>query len=279
MRRTISAVITTHRRPQLLLRALRSIAAEEHAPDEILIVEDGEDPDLPGLLAETGISHRLIQGRCGGAAAARNRALREAKGDYIIFLDDDDVAYPARIRQLTRAVHEHDADLVFGATLKKSDAGHWPVPTHYPPEPTPVDFRCVLSCMPHINAVLVRREILLAAGGFRSQSTYFDDWCAWLTLLDRGARAHYTPALVAEFSDTPHGLTRSVLESGSLAQKIREALTCVAWTEPAHRGLVARVLDALPAYAESLRSYDDYADHRFVHPSHGELPVPEGGND
>jgi len=267
MRRTISAVITTHRRPQLLLRALRSIAAEEHAPDEILIVEDGEDPELPGLLAETGIPHRLVQGRCGGAAAARNRALREATGDYVIFLDDDDVAYPARIRELARAAHGHDADLVFGSTLKKSDTGHWPVPTHYPKEPTPVDFRDVLSCMPHINAVLVRRERLIEAGGFQSRSTYFDDWCAWLTLLDRGARAHYTPALVAEFSDTPQGLTRTVMETGSLAHKIREALTCVAWSNPAHESLVARVIDALPAASASLRSYDDYANHRFVHPS------------
>ena len=87
---SISVVIPTRDRPELLRDALRSVAAQRLAPLEVRIADDGEHP-LPREFATPGPpEHVVVRVGEGLLAAARNRGSEGARGDVLAFLDDDD---------------------------------------------------------------------------------------------------------------------------------------------------------------------------------------------
>ncbi|CAD7377419.1 glycosyltransferase family 2 protein [Xanthomonas arboricola] len=96
---TLSLVIPTKDRTQLLRRALRSIAAQDRHPAEVIVVDDGSatpcrkvDAEFPSLNIFVQRNERSI-----GAAAARNLGALNAKGSVIGFLDDDDEYMPGAL--------------------------------------------------------------------------------------------------------------------------------------------------------------------------------------
>ena len=101
---SVAAVLTTTgTRPQLLLRALQSVAAQDHAVAEIIIVCDSADPRVAvetRALAEQALGDRPCQVLTTGggkrANYARNLGGRAASSQYIAFLDDDDEWRPRK---------------------------------------------------------------------------------------------------------------------------------------------------------------------------------------
>lgn len=90
-----SVVITTHLRPGLLARAVRSVKAQAGAP-QVVLVSDASCPDTDRLAAELLGGDDVYARRHGlpGPAESRNLGMRAADGDYLIFLDDDDALAP-----------------------------------------------------------------------------------------------------------------------------------------------------------------------------------------
>jgi hypothetical protein len=102
----VSAVIPTRHRPDLLLRALRSVFAQTHAPVEAVVVVDGPDPQTLRALAAVedprlrvvALEHNV------GGGQARNVGVEHSRGEWVAFLDDDDEWLPAKVeRQLAVA--------------------------------------------------------------------------------------------------------------------------------------------------------------------------------
>lgn len=115
----LTAAICTRDRPEELRRALRSLAAQAEPPEEILVVEnaprDGRvraliDAEFPGV--------RWTPEPVPGLDFARNRALAEATGDVVAFLDDDAVADPG----WAGALHAPFADPRVGAVTGRVEA-------------------------------------------------------------------------------------------------------------------------------------------------------------
>lgn len=99
---TITAVLTTYRRPERAQRALRSILAQTLPPTEIVVVEDGSTSkgltDLVEQVAHRGVKYvRHEKNR--GLAAARNTGLGLSTGEYVAYLDDDDEWLPNRLER------------------------------------------------------------------------------------------------------------------------------------------------------------------------------------
>lgn len=92
---TITAVITTFRRPKTLRRAINSVFTQKTLPDELLVIDNADDAETKETVLSFGSFHqvsiRYIVEKKSGASAARNRGIKEAECDYIAFLDDDDV--------------------------------------------------------------------------------------------------------------------------------------------------------------------------------------------
>ena len=87
----ISCVITAHERPDVLAETIRSALGQTLPPIEVIVVDDGSKADLGSIARGFGAPVRYIRlDANGGANAARNRGVREAAGDYVAMLDDDD---------------------------------------------------------------------------------------------------------------------------------------------------------------------------------------------
>jgi len=253
----VTAVITTHDRPLCAQEALASLHAETYRDVEIVVVDDGGEfsRHLP-----PNVSLRIVRGTNLGVGRARNLGLAAARGEFVIFLDDDDVALPHRIATLAYAAQTHHADLCFGLTRRRIE-GTSTVLDHVPTHLSHGDiaFCDILTCAPHVNATLVRTEALRAIGGFDADASHFDDWSAWLRLADRDIAMWSIDEVVAEWRIHPRGLSGTVLESRSMKPRILalfERIAAALSHDNAHALLAARdiVVDA------EIVTYDDYAD-------------------
>ena len=92
---SLTIAICTHDRPALLERALESVVGQVAAPDEILVVDNAPSRDVTRQLVRGRFpAVRYVAEPVPGLDFARNRALAEAHGDIVCFLDDDAVAAP-----------------------------------------------------------------------------------------------------------------------------------------------------------------------------------------
>jgi len=111
----VSVVIPTHNRLPVLRQCLAALAQQDFPREriEVIIVADGcTDGTAKALTgASFGSSLRVFTQEASGAAAARNRGAREARGDLLLFLDDDVIASPRLVRA-HREAHLKDGDFV-----------------------------------------------------------------------------------------------------------------------------------------------------------------------
>lgn len=235
-----------------------SLRQEEHRHFECIVVEDGESID-PARIRDWHPDAWLLRGRSLGVAGARNLGLDAASGTFSIFLDDDDVALPLRISTLLRAAKASAADICYGRTRRVSADGAraGDVPTHQI-RPGTAGFCDVLTCAPHINAVLVRTELLREAGGFDCRSAHFDDWSAWLRLADRGARIWSVPDTLAEWRLHDAGLTGMVSRTRVLSRYLVELFDRLL-RELSEEGARAVAVARQVASTQGIETYDDYA--------------------
>lgn len=96
----MSVVIPARDRPELLRQALASVAAQQHPPAEVIVVDDGS---LPALEPPAGVTVRRHPAPR-GAAAARNSGLERVRTKWVAFLDDDDLWAPAKLSSQLRAL-------------------------------------------------------------------------------------------------------------------------------------------------------------------------------
>jgi glycosyltransferase involved in cell wall biosynthesis len=99
-----SAIIPTYNRAELTVRAVESALAQTSPPIEILVVDDGSTDDTREAMAQFGSAVRYVYQPNAGVAAACNTGARQATGDWISFLDSDDVWLPSYFEQLVTAI-------------------------------------------------------------------------------------------------------------------------------------------------------------------------------
>jgi len=114
----VSTVIPTRGRPELLLRAVRSVLAQTLREIEAVIVIDGEDPAtklaLETLAREDERVRVVALPTSVGGSDARNRGVDAALGEWVAFLDDDDEWLPGKLQAQVEAVTASTAPVVIG---------------------------------------------------------------------------------------------------------------------------------------------------------------------
>lgn len=178
----VSILIPCYNAAPWLAATLDSALAQSWTRTEIILVDDGStDSSLAIAEAYAGRGLRVLSQPNRGASAARNRALREARGDYIQYLDADDLLAPEKIaRQLAtlnledRRVllsgrwgrfSDHLANATFSAEALEGDF-------------IPTDFlvrKITAHAMMHPAAWLVSRELIEAAGPWDERLSLDDD--------------------------------------------------------------------------------------------------------
>ena len=113
-----SCITTTYNDGQLLRQSIASILNQSHLDLEILLVDDGSEQDPSRIISGLDNSRITVLPQANdGLSSARNRGLHHAKGDYICFLDADDVRAPWALAQVATLIEQTKAELVMVSGL------------------------------------------------------------------------------------------------------------------------------------------------------------------
>lgn len=176
----ISVVIPTFNRAGHIRRAVRSALAQSRPPDEVLVIDDGSTDDTIAALAPLMRSIRYIRKPNGGAASARNRGILQANGDWIAFLDSDDVWDPHKLERQTACIRRTGAEVCFCLSSDETGSPIDGVPRHdgMPPVelfPAGDTHLFKSSRHPFVQSMLATRETLTTCGMFDQTLTVAED--------------------------------------------------------------------------------------------------------
>ncbi len=113
----ISVIIPVYNRETYIDECLDSVLAQRYPHIEVVLVDDGSTDNTYALCEQRAAADnriKLFKGEHGGVSAARNTALAHATGEYVFFLDSDDVIHPCLLETLITGMQEHAAAI--GAT-------------------------------------------------------------------------------------------------------------------------------------------------------------------
>ncbi|MFL5540091.1 MAG: glycosyltransferase family 2 protein [Longimicrobiaceae bacterium] len=195
----LTAIVPTRNRPEALGRCLRSLRRLDALLAEAVVVDDGSDPPAEGpvcaaLAADLPPRVRWLRNERGlGPAACRNQGAAEARTPFLLYLDDDAFVLSREAVEAAAAVLEGDPG-VAAVALAQGDAEGVRFPLAA--QPAPVEYPCYVPAFTAYGC-LVRRDALLAAGGFRARlGIHGEEKELCLRLLDRGLRVVYLPDAV-----------------------------------------------------------------------------------
>ncbi len=200
---SISIIVPTHNRARFLQRAVRSALSQTCSDFEILIVDDASSDATPSLarsFADPRIRlFRNEQSR--GAAASRNVGLANSRGRFIAFLDDDDEWLPRKLelQQARFAAADANVALIHGGSVVVSESSGRVVDEIVPTanHTSWLDYFGNISFTTSI--VLVRRDALVALGGFDESLPGAQDRDLWIRLARQYAFDFVPEVLVRRF--------------------------------------------------------------------------------
>jgi glycosyltransferase involved in cell wall biosynthesis len=182
----VSIVITTYNRSHLLREAVESVLAQTYPSVEAIVVDDGSTDDTPQLMERYAGRVKYIRQQNAGVSAARNHGFRESSGEFLGFLDDDDVYFPDKIqRQVSYLQQMKGSPFVHCRYLLMNPEGRYFNRIGLLPEGAVLG---ELLCQNFLwmSAPLVRRDAFTQVGGFDESLSTAADYDLWLRLARLG---------------------------------------------------------------------------------------------
>jgi glycosyltransferase involved in cell wall biosynthesis len=194
-----SVVVPAHNSAAFLGEALEAVLAQTLQDFELIIVDDGSTDDTWEVIQawKVRFGSRLVailnpENR--GPAGARNIGIRKAKGDFLAFLDSDDLWVPEHLAHAYEAFQRHGEKA--GAFVGQGDLGKgrlyhsirnftWPAP-----ELGEASSQLLQGCYFPLPSLCVRRKLLLELGGFREELVCNEDWLLYLLLWKKSLFVH-----------------------------------------------------------------------------------------
>ncbi|HEX7318506.1 MAG TPA: glycosyltransferase family A protein [Pyrinomonadaceae bacterium] len=196
----VSVVVPAYDCAAFIGETLDSVLAQTHTSLEVVVVNDGS-PDTEELervlapyLARADGRVRYFRQENRGAGAARNRGVREARGEFVAFLDADDLWEPTYLEEQLPFMRAGGYDLAYTDALLFGDsplAGKTYMETA--PSEGEVNFISLVraDCNVITSGVVARRAAVLDAGLFDESLRNAQDFELWARLAHRGARLGY----------------------------------------------------------------------------------------
>jgi glycosyltransferase involved in cell wall biosynthesis len=205
----VTCVIPTHRRPQLLARALESALAQTLAPGEVIVVDDEASDAARAVASAAAESARcpvryLTHSRGRGPSTSRNVGAESARGEWLAFLDDDDAWLPG---YLAAALANASADLILTARWDVAEDG-----VRRPGKAPPSSFEERDWLRRNLggtgSSTIIRRALFSAIGGYDEKLRASEDRDLILRAMRAGARYAAVGERLLEHRDQGPRLTR-----------------------------------------------------------------------
>jgi hypothetical protein len=211
----VSVVIPSHNYAHFLGEAIQSALDQGYRPIEIIVVDDGSTDDTPAVLGRFAGRVQALRLDGVGVSAARNAGLARATGEYVIFLDADDLLAPGGVAaQVAQGVQDPDLGVVVGAWYVCDTRLGTTALVRSPLRPGSVLPQLLQgNIVTTPSAVMVRRQPLAAAGGFDASLSFTADWEMWIRLARAGVRFAAVETPVAVYRIHAGSMTRNLAKA------------------------------------------------------------------
>lgn len=213
----VSVIIPVYNGERYFARTIESVLAQTHPATEIVVVDDGSRDASQTVIADY-LRHanvRLVTQQNAGVAAARNTGIRDAAGEYIALVDQDDLWLPDKLARQVEYLDAHpEIALVHSNIYFIDEAGEripnpewaWVAPSSGRVLPQLVQQNSICTC-----TVLMRKSALEQAGLFRQELAPADDWDLWLRIAARHPIG-FVDAVTACYRVHPENESRNLLK-------------------------------------------------------------------
>jgi glycosyltransferase involved in cell wall biosynthesis len=195
----VSVVVPTQNRSAMLQQALSSVLDQEGVELELIVVDDGSSDATPQVLEQIDDDRLevLRHERPLGVSRARNAGIARARGEWIAFLDDDDLWAPGKLRTQLSHAAEHGTTFSYSAAVAIDDRMSATRLTH-PPGPDAVK-RLLFggNVIGSPSVVLLSADLLARVGGFDERLPPMEDWDLWIRAASAGRPGLITEPLAA----------------------------------------------------------------------------------
>jgi glycosyltransferase involved in cell wall biosynthesis len=261
----VSVIIPTRNRWAMFSRAALPTALAQRDVDlEVVVVDDGSTDETPVQLAEVADRRvRVVRREQSGQWVARNAGIEVAGGEWIAFLDDDDLWAPRKLRAQIDAARAVGAGFAYAGVIAVDEHGSV-LADLFLPTADELAAKLLGACVVPAGCsnVVVRADVLRELGGFDERFAHVADWDLWLRLVDRVRGVACREVLVAYVlhDANTHVVDKSSRELGELMRKHAAAtpprivapdLASYARWEAAQRSRAGLNVAAARAYARS----------------------------
>lgn len=192
---TVSVVMATYNRANMIGETISSILSQTFSDFELIIVCDGSTDDTERVVTSFDDSRIkfCIQPNSGRPAIPRNFGIREAKGKYVAFCDDDDLWLPEKLEKQLGSFDDEGISCVASDCIPIGDVKYFSKTLSFRNNENSRDFSyndILLGLNPIISSsVLTKRDYLLSLDGFDESVDFrfIEDWELWLRLSRKGA--------------------------------------------------------------------------------------------
>jgi len=201
LRPLVSVIIATYNRADYVGESINSVLNQSYQNVEIVVIDDGSTDNTKNVLSQYKNKIKYIYQENKGQAAARNNGIRESKGEFIAFLDSDDLLMPGAIElQVNALSSESNIKLAYGRIMEIDSKGR-AIVTHrnnqrYKSGSVYGDL--LLDYFIQTSTVMVRKECFNHIGYFDESIRGTEDWDMWLRI-SRHFKVQCIDAIIAKY--------------------------------------------------------------------------------
>ena len=210
----VSVIIPCFNAEKYIEQTLNSVLNQTFPANEIIVVDDGSSDNSVNILKTFGTKIRLITQPNSGVSAARNNGIKHAFGEWIAFVDSDDIWTQDKLQQQISSIGDkqwsHTNSLYFGANQngKTTRSDLTTLHSGMVFEPLLVENFITTS------TVLIKKETLIHYGCFDEELFAMEDWFLWLKIA-KTEPLHYCPEVLTEYR----------VHIGSASRNIRDIIS------------------------------------------------------
>lgn len=187
---TVSVVIPTHDRCELLHRALKSVLTQTVQPNEIIVVDDLNDKKTKELCESfpNDIVRHIPNTNGKGASSSRNLGVEKSNSEFVAFLDDDDVWLPEKLEKQMKLIRSKDLDACFSQLLVKYEGTNISYATKAKNVINPKQDILIENYLGATISAIVKRTLFIQVAGFNEQYKAREEYDLWIKIIHNNAR-------------------------------------------------------------------------------------------
>jgi glycosyltransferase involved in cell wall biosynthesis len=210
----ISVIIPTYNTAKYLIETLECALNQSWANKEIILVNDGSTDNTLSLLKPYMAKINYIYQENRGLGAARNTGLKAAKGDFVVFLDADDLLSPNFLEVMLKSIRERPGvDILYCWWSFIDESGHLlPEPGRYTGQGDLFQAYVISNRFP-VMAALTPKYCIDCAGGFDENKLISEDWDFWLRVSQKGYKFDFLSEVLVYYRFHGSNMTLNIERS------------------------------------------------------------------